>query len=311
MLPLGVSLRLDTTSRDYEDWTVTGFFCLGKFYKSTEDFRKAVFSAGFEKPPPNVDGDWTSLDNQGESIPLDNLPPPVVVSEGSKRFTIDTEEKYVSWMDFSFYMSTSKVTGLSLFDIQYKDKRLIYELGLQEALSHYAGSDPFQSQTNFFDTLGGMGSAMVSLVDGYDCPHHSTYLNATITLNGAETIMPNAICLFEFDPGYPIRRHYNVQGYTNAAKNIAFHVRTVSTVGNYDYLIEYVFFLDGGIEVHVRASGYTSAAYYANNEDYGFHIHDFLSGSMHDHVITFKADLDILGVENSVQKVEFVPDTVE
>jgi primary-amine oxidase len=32
---------------------------------------------------------------------------------------------------------------------------------------------------------------------------------------------------------------------------------------------------------------------------------------MHDHVITFKADLDIVDERNSVQKVEFVPDTVE
>lgn len=44
---------------------------------------------------------------------------------------------------------------------------------------------------------------------------------------------------------------------------------------------------------------------------YGFKIHDSLSGSMHDHVLTFKADFDILGTKNSVQKVEFVPATVE
>ena len=74
-------------------------------------------------------------------------------------------------------------------------------------------------------------------------------------------------------------------------------------MANYDYLIEYNFFLDGGIEVSVRASGYISAAYNYGNEDYGFNIHDHLSGSVHDHVLTFKADLDIYGEKNSVQKV--------
>jgi primary-amine oxidase len=59
--------------------------------------------------------------------------------------------------------------------------------------------------------------------------------------------------------------------------------------------------------VSARASGYISAAYWEGNSDYGFHIHDHLSGSLHDHVLTFKADIDILGAKNSVQKVELVP----
>ena len=75
----------------------------------------------------------------------------------------------------------------------------------------------------------------------------------------------------------------------------------MSTVGNYDYMFSYSFHLDGSIQVEVRASGYIQSAYYAHNEDYGYHIHDFLSGSMHDHVLNFKADFDVLGVNNTVE----------
>lgn len=312
VLPLGVSVRLDLSSRDWQDWKITGWFCLGKFYETTDDFREAVFSAGFEKPPPNVDGDWTSTDKRGDPLPLDDQPPPVPVSEGSKRFALDIEEQYVTWMDFSFYLSVSSNTGLSLHDIRYKGKRIAYELGLEEALTHYAGSDPVQSHITFFDTLGGMGTNLISLVNGYDCPNYATYLDITITPSAQIVPKPNAICLFEFDPGFVIRRHYDLpRNTTSVAKNIYFTVRTVATVGNYDFTIDYNFFLDGGFEVHARASGYISAAYYANNQDYGFQIHDALSGSMHDHVFTFKADLDILGEKNTVQKVEFTPETVE
>lgn len=124
--------------------------------------------------------------------------------------------------------------------------------------------------------------------------------------------IPESICLFEADSNFPLRRHTAVgQNYTTVAKNIVFTVRWISTVGNYDYLFDYNFFYDGAIEVSVRASGYISTAYYAGNEDYGFHIHEFLSGSLHDHVMTFKADFDIYGGKNSVQKVEVVPATVE
>jgi primary-amine oxidase len=84
-------------------------------------------------------------------------------------------------------------------------------------------------------------------------------------------------------------------------------LRTIATVGNYDFMIEYNFFYDGVIEVSARASGYISAAFWAQDPVYGFHIHDFLSGSIHDHTLTFKADFDILGTKNSVQKFQSVP----
>lgn len=76
---------------------------------------------------------------------------------------------------------------------------------------------------------------------------------------------------------------------------------------SYDYMFSYEFYLDGSIRVEVRASGYIQAAYYAHNGDYGYHIHDVLSGSMHDHVLNFKADFDILGTENTMQLTTVVP----
>ncbi len=45
----------------------------------------------------------------------------------------------------------------------------------------------------------------------------------------------------------------------------------------------------------------------AHNEEYGFSIHDSLSGAMHDHVLNFKADFDVLGTKNSVQLVSERP----
>ncbi|KAF2192177.1 amine oxidase catalytic domain-containing protein [Zopfia rhizophila CBS 207.26] len=312
LLPLGLFVRFDLTDRNSSKWSVTGWFYNGIFYENTDEFRDAVFSNGFEKLPPNLDGDWTSTDRQGEAMPLDELPPPVPVLEGTKRFSVDVKENYISWMDFTFYISVARDTGLTLYDVRFKGKRIIYELGLQESLTHYAGNDPVQSGTTYFDTQGGLGATMISLVNGFDCPSYSTYLNATWSDGEAVNSVLNGICLFEMDAGFPIQRHTASQrNYTSVSKNIVFTVRYVSTIGNYDFLFSYNFFIDGAIEVSVRASGYINAAYFAGDEEYGFKIHDFLSGSMHDHVLTFKADFDILGEKNSVQKVEFVPDTIE
>ena len=102
---------------------------------------------------------------------------------------------------------------------------------------------------------------------------------------------------------------HSSSAYVASSKNIYFIVRSVSTVGNYDYMFTYSFFMDGSLAVEVRASGYIQSAYYAGNHDYGFKIHDALSGSMHDHVLLYKIDTDIHGTANTVQLMDQVPTT--
>lgn len=146
------------------------------------------------------------------------------------------------------------------------------------------------------------------MVKGYDCPAYATYLNTSFYVSETTHTHLNSLCLFEYDADFPIQRH-STSKYVSSTKNVYFTIRSVSTVGNYDYMFSYTFSLDGSIGVEVRASGYIQSAYFANNEDFGYQIHDFLSGSMHDHVLNFKADFDILGTENTMQLTTNVPVT--
>lgn len=197
---------------------------------------------------------------------------------------------------------------MQLHNIKFKGERIIYELGLQEALAHYAGMDPLQSTTAYLDSQYGVGAGSFELVGGFDCPDYATYLNASFYTGETTHTHPNALCIFELDTGFPLQRHLT-EAYVSVTKNIIMVLRSVSTVGNYDYMFEYAFYLDGSIHVTVRASGYIQAAYFAKNGDYGFHIHDKLSGSLHDHVLNFKLDLDIHGTANSLMKTVLVPAT--
>jgi primary-amine oxidase len=78
------------------------------------------------------------------------------------------------------------------------------------------------------------------------------------------------------------------------------------------------------VEVTVRASGYIQSAYYYANDEHGaqypecrtsaapilssgYKIHSGLSGSMHDHCLLFKADIDILGTQNSIANHTIAP----
>lgn len=309
LLPLGLFFMSDITGRDPSQWKLEGWLYNGVFYETTDEFRAAVFAPGFEKIPVNVDGPQGSTDRAGDILPMDQLHPPTDVAPAGSRFSIDYEQKYVKWMDFEFYISFSRDTGMHLNDIKYKGERIIYELGLQEALAHYAANDPFQSGTAYLDSYYGFGPYSYELVNGYDCPSYSSYLNSSFYTGETTRTHLNSICMFEHDPAYPIQRH-STGNYVSVTKNIVFTIRNICTVGNYDYMFTYEFYLDGTINVDLRASGYIQSTSAAKNEEYGYKITpDNLSGSMHDHVLNFKVDLDIKGTNNTLEVTEVVPTT--
>ncbi|GAA5855142.1 hypothetical protein JCM9279_001967 [Rhodotorula babjevae] len=312
LLPQGLYMKFDITGRDPSKWKPLGWLHAGKYYKTTADFRDAYERGLVEKTTPNagMNETWIGTDRRGPELPLDTLPPPMQIAPGGQRFAVDEEENYVTWMDFSFYWSFRRDTGIRLWNIKYKGKKIIHELGLNEALAHYAGNDPVQSGTTYLDTYYGFGPYAFELISGYDCPAYATYLNSTFHSNEISTTHRRSVCLFEHDAGYPIQRHTNGQ-YASATRNTVFTLKSVSTVGNYDYSFSYSMMPDGSISTEVMASGYIQSAYYAANGEYGYKIHDGLSGSMHDHVLNWKLDADILGASNTVGFHTVEPKTVK
>lgn len=306
LLPLGLYFKANVTGRDPTNWTLDGWLYNDIFYSTTEEFKAAYWSPGFVKLPANIDGAWAWTDQQGDIPILDSNYPPTGVAPSGSRYFADAEQNYVKWMDFEFYTSFSRDTGMTLHDIKYKGQRIIYELGLQEALAHYAGNDPVQSGTAYLDTFYGFGTYAFELVKGYDCPSYATYLNSTFYTGETTHTHVDSICLFETEANYPIQRH-STSAYVSATKNIFFTIRNICTVGNYDYMFSYEFYMDGSINVNVRASGYIQSAFFYANHEYGYQIHDALSGSMHDHVLNFKIDFDILGTANTMTTSTNVP----
>lgn len=275
---MGLYMKFDLTGRDPSKWKFEGILYNDIFYDTVEDFRNAFYTAGFERLPGNYDGEWTHTDRKDDGLPMDAKMPPKALMPGPARYSVDQEAKYVEWMDFSFYVGFTRDRGMAFYDIKHRGQRILYELSLQEALAHYAGNDPVQSGIGYLDSYYGFGPYAFELVPGYDCPSYATYMNTSFFVSETTHTHVNSICLFEFDADYPMQRH-STSEYVSVSKNIYFAVRSVSTVGNYDYAFTTEFALDGSIKVSVRASGYIQSAFYAHNGDYGYHIHDALSGS--------------------------------
>ncbi|ORY58360.1 copper amine oxidase [Leucosporidium creatinivorum] len=257
LLPQGLYMKIDQTSRDPKNWKLVGWLYGGVYYRGTAAFLAAFESPTFETYTRNegVDGSWAMTDNKGSALPLDSRAPPMQILPEGKRWKVDADAKFVAYGDFEYFISFTRDTGVRLFDIKYKGERIIYELGLQEALAHYSGADPVQSGTGYVDSYYGFGPYAFELLPGFDCPSYATFLNATFHANEISTTHPAAICLFESDMGTPIQRHAS-SAYVSATKGLVFTMRSVSTVGNYDYSFDYNFYQDGSIETVVRASGY-------------------------------------------------------
>ena len=242
LLPQGLYVKLDIPTANPESWQTGQWFYNGVLYDNDTVLREAMKTPEFKRLTINEDGPWTNTEDFDSATPGRAMPPPLSIQPYGPRFQLDRTEDYISWMGFSFYISTAQATAVSLFDIRYNNSRLIYHLGLQEALAHYAGAEPMQSGLEFLDTFFGMGKMMFSLIPGFDCPGHAEYIDMTYHRGGKMYTNRNAICVFEYTSDAPLQRH--TSGYSaSISRNTYLVVRSVSTVGNYDYTASFIYFL--------------------------------------------------------------------
>ncbi|KAF9266155.1 amine oxidase catalytic domain-containing protein [Marasmius fiardii PR-910] len=163
------------------------------------------------------------------------------------------------------------------------------------------------------------------MIPGYDCPQEAVYLPSTVRSASGSKIVQNAICVFELDTGRSISRHTAVSedNIYGAVKGYVLTVRSIATVGNYDYRaldlindhyphFDYMFHLDGTVKVQVSASGYLQTSYWdPQQKDYGGRIWNTTLANVHDHIINFKVDFDIAGIENSLLETTTHQEEVE
>lgn len=308
--PLQTDCVKDVSTRNTSNWKALQLYYDNVLYDSVSELRQAMASPDFRKIGLNLDGEWTTIEDFSKGPPERDLPPPTMVQPSHARFNIDQKERFVSWLGFEFFISTSLDVGATLHDINFNGDRVIYEIGLQEAMVHYAGNDPFQGGQAYLDTTTEMGAEMFELVPGYDCPAYATFLSTTFHMGESTYTNKNSICIFEYTADHALQRH-TTDSRISISRNTYLVVRYVSTVANYDYTFDYIFYLDGTIEVKVRASGFIYAAHWAEStvskDEYGFRVHDALQTSIHDHVLNFKADLDVAGTDNTMAIIGIEP----
>nr|BAG59239.1 unnamed protein product [Homo sapiens] len=82
-------------------------------------------------------------------------------------------------------------------------------------------------------------------------------------------------------------------------------LRTTSTVYNYDYIWDFIFYPNGVMEAKMHATGYVHATFYTpEGLRHGTRLHTHLIGNIHTHLVHYRVDLDVAGTKNSFQTLQ-------
>uniref|UniRef100_A0A8C5PIG6 Amine oxidase n=1 Tax=Leptobrachium leishanense TaxID=445787 RepID=A0A8C5PIG6_9ANUR len=306
---IGVEILINHRSLDSNEWTVEKVWYNGQYFDSVAEFVRRYERNELKKLELGDDTGrniYSTYIPRGEYKVGSDIPGPKFCASPDKRYRV--LGNYVEYAGWSFAFRSRTSSGLQFLDVKYNDERIVYELSIQEAISFYSGSTPESLQTKYLDSGWAMGSVAYELAKGIDCPETSTYQDVYHFYDTDKPIRyKNALCIFEMPTGIPLRRHYDSDyngGFNSYAglENHVLVVRTISTVYNYDYIWDYVFYQNGIVEVKMSATGYVYATFFTpDGINYGNRIQQNIIGNLHTHLVNYKVDLDVAGAENSFQ----------
>jgi primary-amine oxidase len=268
-------------------------------------------------PPDTPSHAWK---DSGQARPL-TKPVEIASPQGSNISVVGGE---VRWDNWSFHVRLDPRLGAVLSLIRYDDhgatRDIAYQLSASEMFVPYMDPSPTWSFRGYMD-IGeyGFGVLATQLRSGQDCPAGATFLDVTIAdTKGAPLGLQGVVCIFERASGDPLWRHDEAVNQTYEARpNTELVVRMAPVVGNYDYLVDYVFDRAGDIDVRLGAYGIDETKGVASSTlsdptaaadtAYGTLIGKRLVAVNHDHYMAFRIDMDVDGTANRFVEDRIVP----
>ncbi len=254
------------------------------------------------------------------------VPTPISVDQPDGP-SFDISGQQVAWQKWKFHFRIDPRVGLVVSRVRYTDgdreRSILYQGALSELVVPYMDPDIgwyFRTYMDAGEFLVGINA--VPLVPGLDCPDNAVYFGAAIAdERGNPVAKERASCLFERYAGDVAWRHWDmVSGETEVRRKRDLVLRSVSTIGNYDYTFDWTFQQDGTIRVAVGSSGMEQVKAVegrtANDSDrngatrYGRFVDEHIVAINHDHFFNFRLDLDVDGTANSFLREDLVTEAI-
>ena len=226
-------------------------------------------------------------------------------------FTLDGH--VVTWDRWRFHVRPDARVGTVISTASWKDgdrqRPVLYQAHLSEIFVPYMDPRREWSTRAFIDAgeyaAGGLAD---TLQPGVDCPDTAVYMDGVIPADaGWPRDKPRVLCIYERAAGDMLWRHAD-QG--RPLRELV--VRMVAMIGNYDYVVDWRFQVDGQIRVSLGATGIVEAKMTAlkdartpgtngpssRGDAYGRYVEDHVVAVNHDHYFNFRLDLDVDGTTN-------------
>jgi len=224
----------------------------------------------------------------------------------------------VAWQGWRFHVRPDLRAGTMISVATYQQgdrepRQILYEGHLSEIFVPYMDPGFHWYRRNFLDAGEySAGGLLAPLIPGKDCPDHAVWMDALFhDDDGRPKVVANTLCMFERETGDMSWRHHSQEPESRVRRDLV--VRAAAVLGNYDYVLDWVFLQDGSIRVSVGATGIVEAKMAREkgalddgaapwDEDrvdaWGRFVDHNVIGVNHDHYFSFRLDLDVDGPVN-------------
>ena len=205
----------------------------------------------------------------------------------------------MSWEGWTFRLGFDPREGLVLHQLSIADRPVVYRASVAEMVVPYADPGPVRFWQNYFDAGEYLlGQQVNSLALGLRLRRatSTTSTRCWPTRAASPRTVQNAVCMHEEDAGV-LWKHTDL--FTESAETrrqrrlvISFFV----TVGNYDYGFYWYLYLDGTIELEVKATGVLFTSAYDPTAPWSTEVAPGLGAPFHQHLFCARLDMTVDGV---------------
>jgi primary-amine oxidase len=254
-------------------------------------------------PIPATSGNFDDPEVQGP--PLDSLKPIEITQPDGRSFTVD--DGRVRWGKWDLRIGFNEREGLTLHQIAFDGRPVCYRASIAEMVVPYADPAPTRFWQNYFDCGEYMFARYAdSLQLGCDCLGDIHYVDAVIADDlGMPKTIRNAICMHEEDTGVLWKHSDMFTGSREVRRQRRLVISFFTPIGNYDYGFYWYLYLDGTIQLEVKATGIVfTAAYPESGNDYATEVAPGLGAPYHQHLFSARLDMTVDGVRNAVEEAD-------
>ncbi len=304
------------THGEYHSWgrTVEGIYILGDM--TTKKILDVIDRGPIPMPKGDIDFE------EADATPLPGTTPLNVTQPIGPSYKIDKGE--VSWQNWKFRFRLDPRVGPVVNLVRFQDgdklRSVLYEGSLSEMYVPYMDPDEGWNSRAFLDAGEFLVGGLIKPVGPDDCPDRAEYFRGYApTDKAAPVLKPQLACIFERTPDDPAWRHFE-NNLISGRPRRELVLRTAAVVGNYDYLMDWIFQQDGTIRVAVGATGIVetksvkeeAAEHHMDGKPrYGTLVAPNLVAVNHDHFFSYRLDMDVDGTKNSFMVEKLVPQQIQ